>query len=141
MMTIQEQVNVHLTNAILTSSTEVKSILRVLIGEFNRVDKIVPDEKAISIIKKMVDNAKERNTKETDEKRIAENSKEIAILETYLPKQLSEVELSALISALIYANNYTAKDMGKIMSILKETHSGKYDGKLASSLVKELLAK
>lgn len=136
MMTIQEQVNVHLKNAILTSSNEVKSILRVLIGEFNRVDKIVSDEKATAIIKKMVDNAKERNAKESDETRREANLTEIGILETYLPKQLSETELKTALTLLIEANEYTNKDMGKIMAYLKQNYAGRYDGKLASELIK-----
>lgn len=129
-MSIQEQVNLHLKNAILTSSNDVKSILRVLIGEFNRVDKTVSDEKAISIVRKMIENAK-----------IVGNLNEVSILETYLPQQLSEDDLRTQISALIYSNNYSAKEMGKIMSTLKEKYSGKYDGKLASSIAKELLSK
>jgi uncharacterized protein YqeY len=135
-MRIQEQIDLHLTNAILTSNKEVKSILRVLIGEFNRVDKIVSDEKAISIIKKMVDNAKERNMNEVDENRRASNFSEISILETYLPKQLSESELKTILEELINSNGYTLKDMGKIMAFLKATYNGQYDGKLASELIK-----
>lgn len=129
-MKLQETINLHLKNAILTSNTEVKSLLRVLIGEMNREGKIVEDEKVISIVKKMIDNAK-----------IVGNLNEVAILETYLPKQLTEDELSILISALIYNNNYTIKDMGKIMSDLKATYSGKYDGKLASTIIKNQLSK
>ena len=135
-MRIQEQVNVHLKNARLTSNVEVKSILRVLIGEFNRVDKIVTDEKATAIIKKLVDNAKERNAKEVDETKIASNLAEIGILETYLPSQLSENELKVVLEQHITSNSLTIKDMGKIMAFLKENYAGKYDGKLASELIK-----
>ncbi len=136
MISIQEQVNVHLKNAILTSNTETKSILRVLIGEFNRVDKIVTDEKATSIIKKMVDNAKERNAKEVDETKRESNLTEITILETYLPKQLGEAELRAILENFITSNSLTVKDMGKIMGFLKANYAGQYDGKVASELIK-----
>ena len=127
-MTLQEEINIHLTNAILTSNKEVKSILRVLIGEMNREGKIVGDEKVISIVKKMIENAKLTNT-----------LSEIPILESYLPKQLTEEQLSGLINALIFNNQYTIKDMGKIMAELKLKYSGQYDGKLASSLIKNQL--
>lgn len=129
-MTLQDEINVHLKNAILTSNTEVKSILRVLIGEFNRIGKTVTDEQVISIVKKMIENAK-----------LAGNEKEIEILSSYLPKQLDDDQLNTLISGLIYANNYTVKDMGKIMATLKLTHGGQYDGKRASELVKEIFSK
>jgi len=130
MITLQEEINSHLRNAILTSNTKVKSILRVLIGELNRHSKKVTDEKVLSIIKKMIENAK-----------ILGNENEIEILLTYLPKQLTEGQLSGIISALIYENNYTNKDMGKIMSLLKTNYNGKYDGKVASILVKEIFSK
>lgn len=129
-MSIQEEIHVHLRNAILTSNGEVKSLLRVVIGEMNRQGKVLTNDQVISIIKKMIENAK-----------IIGNQKEIAILETYLPQQLSEDELGGLISALIYANNYGVKDMGKIMTALKEKYAGRYDGKLASTLAKDLLTK
>lgn len=128
-MTIQELVNEHLKNAILTNNTEAKSILRVLIGEFNRVDKIVSDEKATSIIKKMVENAK-----------LLGNTNEVSILEYYLPKQLSESQLTQIVVNLVNEYSYTIKEMGKVMSYLKENFSGQYDGKLASEIIKKVLA-
>lgn len=129
-MTLQEKIDLHLKNAILTSSHDTKSILRVLIGELNRVGKILTDEQVISIVKKMIENAK-----------LLGNEKEIEILTTYLPKQLSDEQLSGLISAMIFSNNYTIKDMGKIMSQLKTSYGGQYDGKKASELVKEIFSK
>jgi uncharacterized protein YqeY len=129
-MTIQEQINSDLKTAMKEQNEKVKSLLRVVIGELNRKGKVVGDDQVIATIKKMIEGAKETG-----------NLDEVPILENYLPKQLDESELSALISALIYSNNYTAKDMGKIMATLKEKHSGKYDGKLASTIAKELLSK
>lgn len=129
MITLQEVINMHLKNAMLTSNTDVKSVLRVLIGEFNRIGKKVTDEQVVSIVKKMVENAKI----------IGGNEREIEILSTYLPKQLTEDQLSAIITALIFNNNYTVKDMGAIMGVLKQSYSGQYDGKLASSIIKSKL--
>ncbi len=126
-MTIQETINVHLKNAILTSNKEVKDLLRVVIGEFNRVDKVVTDEKATSIIKKMIENAK-----------LIGNGGEVLILETYLPKQLSEDQVKMLVAQLAEDKKYTSiKDMGKIMNDLKVEYAGRYDGKLASNYIKE----
>lgn len=125
-MTIQEQINQNLKNAILTSNKEVKDLLRVVIGEFNRIDKVVADEKAMSIIKKMIENAK-----------TVGNEGEVVILEAYLPKQLSDEQLSLVISKIIEDKKYTSiKDMGKVMGDLKSQYSGQYDGKKASDLIK-----
>jgi len=128
-MTIQEQISNNLKEAILKKDENLKSLLRVIIGEFNRVDKVISDDKALSILKKMHLNAVEQN-----------NDIEISILENYLPKQYSNAELSVIIEKIKNDNNFsTIKDMGKIMSLLKENHSGKYDGKLANELVKKIL--
>lgn len=127
-MTIQEQINADLKTAMKEQNEKVKSLLRVVIGELNRKGKVVGDDQVIAVIKKMIEGAKETG-----------NLDEIPILENYLPQQMSEEDLRKAISGLIYNNSYTAKDMGKVMAALKTTHSGKYDGKLASSITKELL--
>lgn len=129
-MTIQEKINQDLKEAMLSKNEPVKSLLRVVIGEFNRVDKILSDEKASSILKKMVDNAKEVG-----------NEGEVVILEKYLPQQLTKDQLTGLVSSIIEDYGYSSmKDMGKIMAALKETHAGQYDGKLASEIIKNRLA-
>lgn len=111
----------------LAKNEFVKSILRVLIGEMNREGKTVSDERVTAIIKKMCENAK-----------LVGNDHEITILEKYLPKQLSEDDLRTIISALIFENSFTIKDMGKIMSSLKEKYNGQYDGKLAANVIKTI---
>ena len=128
-MTIQETINVDLKLAMLNKEVAKKDLLRVVIGEFNRVDKTVSDEKAISIIKKMAENAKDQG-----------NTNEIPILEVYLPSQLDADELGIKINEIIDDLEATSmKDMGRVMGELKATYGGTYDGKLASTLVRELL--
>lgn len=127
-MSLQSKINADLKSAILSKNEFQKSILRVLIGELNRVDKIVSDDKVQGIIKKMIENAK-----------IVGNLNEVEYLEKYLPQQLSESELKSIIINLVSKNSYTVKDMGKVMTFLKENFSGQYDGKLASAIVKEIL--
>lgn len=129
-MSVQETINCDVKNAMREKNVEVRDLLRVVIGEFNRVDKIVGDEKALAIIKKMVDNAKEQG-----------NDGEVTILEKYLPSQMDELELKrVLMNHIMNLNSPTMKDMGSIMGFLKQNHGGTYDGKLASSLVRELLS-
>jgi uncharacterized protein YqeY len=125
-MGLQDKINMHLKNAILTSDNEVKSLLRVLIGEMNREGKVLSDERVIAIVKKMIENAK-----------ITVN--EIQILETYLPKQMSETEIGSIVSALVFENNYTMKDIGKIMNEFKTKYNGQYDGKIVNNKIKEVL--
>ncbi|WP_017258379.1 GatB/YqeY domain-containing protein [Pedobacter arcticus] len=67
-------------------------------------------------------------------------AEEIAVIEKYLPKQLSETELNTYIKALIEKLNVTSvKEMGKIMGVANKELSGKADGKAISAAIKTLL--
>lgn len=128
-MSIQKQINADLKTAMLKKEVEVRDLLRVVIGEFNREGKDVSDEKASAIIKKMVHNAKDQG-----------NAGEVTILEVYLPQQLDELELKrVLMNHIMNMNSPSMKDMGSVMAWLKQNFAGQYDGKVASTLVRELL--
>ena len=67
---------------------------------------------------------------------------EIAIIEKFLPKQLSESEIKELVAKIITEVGATSPaDMGKVMGVATKQLGGKADGKIISTLVKELLAK
>jgi uncharacterized protein YqeY len=67
---------------------------------------------------------------------------EIAVIEKFLPKQLSEVEIKEALVAIVAEVGATSPaDMGKVMGIATKQLAGKADGKVISALVKELLAK
>lgn len=67
---------------------------------------------------------------------------EITVIETYLPKMMSEAETRDLVAALIAETGAAgAKDMGKVMGALKGRNTGQIDMGRASALVKELLTK
>ena len=66
---------------------------------------------------------------------------EIAILMEYLPEQMSEAEVRALVTqAVADAQAASAKDMGKVMALLMPKVKGRAEGKLVNSIVKELLS-
>ena len=68
---------------------------------------------------------------------------EIALLESFMPKQLTEGELYGIVDgySIKYAvDNGVKPDMGKVMTFLKTNYAGQYDGKLASSVVRNALA-
>jgi uncharacterized protein YqeY len=140
-MTLQEQINANLKNAMLTNNTDVKAILRVLIGELNQKGKEHADTVVVAQVKKLIESAKVIiASPDAGGDRVATAVSEISILEAYLPKQLTEEDLRNSILSVVTANSYTVKDMGKVMSYLKENFAGQYDGKLASVIVKEVLA-
>ena len=94
------------------------------------------DEKAVAIIVKMVKQRKEsakiyieNNRSELAESELAE----AAVLEEYLPRQLSEEELEAELRAII-------AEMGKVMGVASKRLAGRADGRAINAKVKELLS-
>ena len=66
---------------------------------------------------------------------------QVAVIEKFLPKQLSEVEVTEAVKAIIAEVGATsAKDMGKVMGVATKQLAGKTDGKVISAIVKSLLA-
>lgn len=67
---------------------------------------------------------------------------EIAVIEKFLPQQLSPEEIKAALSAIITSVGASSPaDMGKVMGVASKQLAGKADGKTISALVKELLSK
>jgi uncharacterized protein YqeY len=73
---------------------------------------------------------------------LAEQEKsELAVIEEFLPKQLSEAEIRAVIEAIkTELGAASVKDMGRVMGELKARHSAELDMSKASAWVKESLA-
>jgi len=71
----------------------------------------------------------------------AKEREEIEIIASYLPKQMSDLEAGAAISAILHEiNAQSMKDMGRAMAALRERFAGKMDFAKASAKIKELLA-
>jgi hypothetical protein len=64
----------------------------------------------------------------------------MAVIEKFLPKQLSEAEIKEALAAIIAQTGASsAADMGKVMGMASKQLAGKADGKTISALVKEML--
>ena len=71
----------------------------------------------------------------------ANEAAEVAVIERFLPKQMSEDEVRLAIDAIAAELGATSvKDMGKVMAALKERHAGQMDMAKASALVKARLS-
>lgn len=71
---------------------------------------------------------------------VDKETSEIAVLEVYLPKQLTREELEIMVrDAITQSGAQGAKDMGKVMKTLVPAVGGRADGKLVSELVKNAL--
>ncbi|WP_301954079.1 GatB/YqeY domain-containing protein [uncultured Clostridium sp.] len=122
------------------------SVLRLVNSEIksfevnNRED--ISDENVIKIVEKSIKQNKEAleyAIKANDEDKIAEGKFAIEVLTPYLPKQLTEEEVNAMLREIITNGNYTAKDMGNIMKEIMPKVNGKFDRSKINPMVKEIL--
>lgn len=102
------------------------------------------DDAALKILAKMVKQRKESASIYTEQNRedlAGEELAQAAIIEEYLPKQLSEEELTAALKEIIARVGATsAKEMGKVMGTATKELAGKAECKAISAKVRELLA-
>lgn len=105
----------------------------------------VSEEEEIKLLQKMVKQRKDSLEIFTQQNRpelAKKEAEEIAVIEKFLPKQLSAEEIKAELAGIIAATGASSPaDMGKVMGVASKQLAGKADGKTISTLVKELLAK
>ncbi len=126
----------------------VKSdLLSTLIGEAAMIGKNAgnresTDEEVMQVIRKFVKNIDEMMPLLKNEgKPVEKEELEKKILESYLPQQMTEAELSQAIEEIVAAlPEKNMKAMGQVMAKLKELYNGRYDGKTANTIVKTKLS-
>jgi len=99
------------------------------------------DAEVMAVIKKFLKGINESIVAMEKDNRDSSNYKsEKEILESYLPKQLSEGELKEVILKMVSElPEKSPAMMGKLMGQLKQNYENQFDGKVASKLVKEAL--
>lgn len=102
------------------------------------------DEAALKILAKLAKQGRDTAALYVEQGRpdlAEEEAAQAAVVEEYLPKQLSSEELEAAIRAIISETGATGmKEMGKVMGVATKQLAGKADGKAISTIVKQLLA-
>ena len=105
----------------------------------------IDDAAIVKIIQKLVKQRKESAQQYNDAGRpeLAENElAEAAVMEVYLPKQLSEAEVEAKLAEIIAEVGASQpSDIGKVMGVATKRLAGLAEGRLISTLVKKLLTK
>ena len=111
-----------------------------------RTSSAEPDDDALvtDVLQKMIKQRRESvelYRKGNREELAAAEEAEIAVIERFLPKQMSDEEASAAIQAIIAeAGAASMKDMGRVMALVKERHASEIEPARASALVKAALA-
>ena len=107
-------------------------------------DGTLSDEAATKVLVKMAKQRRESAAIYTEQNRpelAANELAEMAVIEEYLPKQLTDEELTAELKKIIAEVGATdAKMMGKVMGVASKALAGRADGRAISAKVKELLS-
>ena len=122
-MNLQKQIKRDLTAAIKAKDGEKKDTLRVILGEFGRLDKKeLSDDEVVKILQKLMKSEKEVLEKKGDET----DSRFIKIIENYLPKMATEADITKWIKQNIDFSEFKNKmqAMGLIMKHFGATADG-----------------
>jgi uncharacterized protein YqeY len=107
-------------------------------GELKEEDEVKLLQKLVKQRKDSLEIFQQQNRPDLAKK----EEEEIAVIEKFLPKQLSVEELKEALGRIIADTGASSPaDLGKVMGIASKQFAGKADGKTISSMVKELLAK
>ena len=149
-MNLFDQVSNDIKSAMLAKDKVRLEALRGIKKEFleaktaKGADGELTDDMAMKILAKMVKQRKESAQSYTEQNRpdLAEPElAEAAVIETYLPKQMTEEELTEALKAIIaQVGATTPQEMGKVMGVATKQLAGRADGRAISAKVKELLA-
>lgn len=151
-MALKEQIQAELKAALLSGSRFDADVLRglkaVILNEevaSGKRDEGLGDEEIEKVVAREVKKRAEsiKLYEENNRPELAENERnEIAILEKYLPAQMSEVELEALVDETIASlSEVTMQQMGQIIGAVKAKAGNAADGALIAQLVKAKLSK
>ncbi len=144
---MREQLLKDLVAAMKAQDKEKLSVLRMVKGamqleEINKKKELADDE-VIALLAKQIKTRKESIAEFEKGNRsdlVEQANAEIAILESYMPEQLSEEEVEKMVAEAIQkANAQVPSDMGKVMGILTPQLRGKADMSSVSKMVKEKL--
>lgn len=150
-MSLFETINADIKSAMLAREKVRLEALRGIKKEFLEA-KTAPgangeltDDAAMKILVKMAKQRRESAQIYTEQNRadLAENElAELAVIEQYLPKPLTDEELTAELTKIIAQVGATSPaDMGKVMGVASKALAGRADGRAISTKVRELLAK
>jgi uncharacterized protein len=149
-MNFMEKISADIKTAMLAKDKDRLAVLRdvkskLLLEATSAGSGEVSEETAMKIIMKL-----HKQRAETHQLYIEQNREDLAaeekfqadVLESYLPKMMTEEEIASEVQAAIAQTGASSpQDMGKVMGILSGKLAGKADGKVIAQLVKDHLAK
>ena len=146
-MSLEETINADIKSAMLRKDDSALRSLRavkqvILLAKTSGSGNISSDDE-IKMLQKLIKQRRESVEIYLQQKRedLAKTElEEIAVIEKYLPKQLSENEIQNQLKVLIEQNNTTgSSDLGRLMGIASKHFTGKADNKVVSQILKQML--
>lgn len=146
-MSLKEQLFADLKTAMKEKDTVRKDTVQLIRSGILQIEKDkkieLDDEGVIDVISKQLKSRRDSLPdfeKSGRQDLIEKLNKEIEILLSYLPEQLSETEIQAIVAdAVAQTGASTMKDMGKVMAIVTPKVKGRADNKVVGGLVKKML--
>jgi uncharacterized protein YqeY len=146
-MSLKERITEDMKNAMRAKDSERLGVIRMITSAIKQIEvdeRIeLDDARVLSVVEKMIKTRKESVAQFQAGNRpdlVEKENKEIAQLQVYLPAQLSDSELDALIAAAIAQTGAASiKDMGKVMGIIKGQAQGKADMAVVGAKIKAKL--
>ncbi len=151
-MSLREKINQQFNTALKNKNKNLVSTLRLILSDIKERDianrtaknkEEVKDQEIIKVLKKM---KKQRQDSAALYKKggrlelLAAEESEIEIINTFLPKQLSEEETKKICKETIeFVSASSIKDMGKVMGSLKQKYSDSIDFSKANTIIRGLL--
>ncbi len=145
---LTDEISEALKNAMKSKDEKLTSALRnirakIIEAQKKDISKQVSDAEVMSILTKLAKERKQSIDMYQQGNRqdlVDAETCELNIIESYLPKQLSEADIETRVKELIAENNFaTVKDMGKSIKAFNEKYPGMADGKTLSEIVKRNL--
>jgi uncharacterized protein len=147
-MTLKERITEDMKTAMRAGEKERLGTIRLVLAAIKQreVDERITldDSQVLAALEKMIKQRKESITQFESGGRadlVAKEKAELSVLQAYLPEQMSDAEIDALIAEAVAASGATSiKDMGKVMGLVKAKAQGKADMGAVSARIKQKLS-
>ncbi len=147
-MTLKERITEDMKSALRAGEKDRLATVRLILAGIKQreVDEriVLDDTQVLSVLEKMAKQRKESITQFESGGRadlVAKESAELTLLQSYLPAQMSDAELDALIAEAIASTGAASiKDMGKVMGLLKTKAAGRADMGAVGARIKQKLS-
>src|SRR5258705_8078716 len=147
-MPLKDRITEDMKTAMRAGEKERLATIRLILSAIKQreVDERITldDTQVLAALEKMIKQRKESITQFESGGRadlVAKEKAELAVLQAYLPEQMSDAEIDALIAEAVAASGATSiKDMGKVMGLVKAKAQGKADMGAVSARIKQKLS-